>query len=78
VQYVIGGIGLRMERAISIRAGFAIGERGSHTRGLLHLFATRTLRARGEAEVGERASDGRSLGILETRDSVDVSVAFTL
>src|SRR5205823_2992498 len=36
--------------------------------GLFHLFATRTLRAGGEAEVGEGAADGGGLGVFQTSD----------
>src|SRR6266550_4593646 len=78
LQDIVGRVGLGLQ----IRAGFSVRvakrERTPNASGLFHLLATRTLCARGKPEVCECATDGGSLRVLETRDSIDVAVTLSL
>lgn len=51
---------------------------GSLARHLRHLLIARPLLRRGESEVGQRATDRRSLGVLQTGDLVDLTATLEL
>src|SRR6266513_5094580 len=74
---VVSGVDFRMRGGMVVSLCVAECETAPHARSLFHLFATRSLCARREAEVCESASDSGGLGILETGDCIYVAVAFS-
>src|SRR2546423_2194812 len=74
LENVLSGVEFFAHRAMVISLCIAERETAANPRSLFHLFAAWPLRARGEAKIRKRASNGRRLGVFETCNRIYVAV----